>query len=74
MVIESISMGESFMSPLVLPLATVVVALFVVHFWQISRRERKLGDLLPGPPTLPLVGNAHYFLNKKNNGEDHASL
>lgn len=69
MAVEQIMEGSTFMSPLLLPLITVVVALTVVHFWQQTRRERKMGDLIPGPPTLPIVGNAHYFVNLKNDGE-----
>lgn len=68
MAVEQIIEGSSFMSPLLLPLVAVVVALATIHIWQQSRRERKFGDLIPGPPTLPILGNAHYFVNLKNNG------
>lgn len=66
---EQIIEGSTFSSPLLLPLITVVMALAIVHFWQMNRRERKIGDLIPGPPTIPIIGNAHYFVNLKNNGE-----
>lgn len=70
MVVEQIIEGSSsFASPLVFPLIVVVLALTAVHFWQINRRERKMGDMFPGPPTLPILGNAHYFVNLKNDGE-----
>lgn len=74
MAVEQIIEGSSFMSPLVLPLAAVVIALVTIHFWQLSRRERKFGDLMPGPPTLPILGNAHYFVNMENNGEKIAGV
>lgn len=67
MAVEQIIEGSSFTSPLLLPLITVVVALAVVHFWQQSRHDRKIGDLIPGPPTVPILGNAHFFVNLKNN-------
>lgn len=69
MAVEQIIEGTSFTSPLLFPLITVVLALAAVHFWQMSRRERKIGDLMPGPPTLPILGNAHYFVNLKNDGK-----
>lgn len=69
MVVEQIIEGSSFVSPLVFPLVAVVVALATVHFWQMSRRERKMGDMFPGPPTLPILGNAHYFVNLRNDGK-----
>lgn len=55
-----------FSSPLLLPLIAIITVLTAVHFWQLSRRERKLGDLIPGPPTIPILGNAHYFVNSTN--------
>jgi cytochrome P450 family 4 len=66
MVVEQIFEGSSFTSPLLFPLIAVVIALTTLHFWQMSRRERKIGDLIPGPPTIPILGNAHYFVNLKN--------
>lgn len=74
MAVEQIIEGSSFMSPLLLPLVAIVVALATVHFWQQTRRERKFGDLMPGPPTLPILGNAHYFVNLKNNGKIDLNL
>ena len=69
MAVEQIIEGSSFFSPLLFPLISVVIALTAVHFWQQTRRERKMGDLIPGPPTLPILGNAHYFVNLKNDGK-----
>ncbi|CRK93146.1 CLUMA_CG006508, isoform B [Clunio marinus] len=65
MAVEQIIEGTSFTSPLVLPLITILVALAAIHFWQQSRRDRKIGDMIPGPPTVPIIGNAHYFVNLK---------
>lgn len=69
MAVEQIVEGSSFTSPMLFPLIVIVVALTTLHFWQLSRRQRKFGDKIPGPPTLPIVGNAHYFLNMDNFGE-----
>lgn len=74
MAVEQIIESSSFSSPLLFPLITVVVALSAVHFWQQTRRERKFGDLIPGPPTIPILGNAHFFVNLKNNGNYHRLL
>lgn len=68
MAVEQLIQSSVFASPLVMPLLAIVLALTAVHFWQMSRRERKIGDMLPGPPTVPIVGNAHYFLNHTNHG------
>jgi len=69
MAVEQIIESSSFTSPLVLPLIGIVVSLAVIHLWQQTRQNRKLGNLFPGPPTLPILGNAHYFVNLKNDGE-----
>jgi hypothetical protein len=69
MAVEQIIQGGLLSSPLLMPLLGVVFVLAVVHFWQLSRRDRKIGDLLPGPPVLPILGNAHYFLKKSNHGK-----
>lgn len=66
MAVEQIIEGSSFTSPLLFPLISVIIALTAVHFWQQTRRERKMGDLIPGPPTIPIIGNAHYFVNMRN--------
>jgi hypothetical protein len=69
MAVEQIIEGSTFSSPLLFPLIVTFIALAAVHFWQLSRRERKFGDKIPGPPTIPIVGNAHYFLNMNNDGK-----
>lgn len=69
MAVEQIVQGGVLSSPLLMPLLAIVAVLAAVHFWQMSRRERKIGDLLPGPPTIPIVGNAHYFINSSNHGK-----
>lgn len=51
-----------FASPLLLPLITIVFGLVLLHYWQESVRPAK-GKEIPGPPTIPIVGNAHYFVN-----------
>nr|AEK25132.1 cytochrome p450 family 4 subfamily G [Chironomus riparius] len=66
MAVEQIIQSSVFSSPLLMPLLAIVFVLTAVHFWQMTRRERKIGDLLPGPPTVPIIGNAYYFLNSTN--------
>ncbi|KAL7027190.1 hypothetical protein ACKWTF_005346 [Chironomus riparius] len=66
MAVEQIIQSSVFSSPLLMPLLAIVFVLTAVHFWQMTRRERKIGDLLPGPPTIPIIGNAYYFLNSTN--------
>jgi hypothetical protein len=74
MVVEQIIEANSFLSPLILPLVAVIVTLVTIHFWQQTRRERKFGDLIPGPPTLPILGNAHCFTKLKNDGKFDSNL
>jgi cytochrome P450 family 4 len=66
MAVEQMIEGSTFSSPLFLPLLTVVATLVALHFWQTTRRERKIGNKIPGPPTIPILGNAHIFMNLKN--------
>ena len=66
MAVEQIIQSSVFSSPLLMPLLAIVFVLSAVHFWQITRRERKMGDLLPGPPAFPIIGNAYYFLNSNH--------
>lgn len=72
MAVEQMIEGSSFTSSLFMPLATILATLVSIHFWQITRRERKMGNQIPGPPTLPIIGNAHTFLKLKNDGNDVA--
>lgn len=39
----------------------LLVALFVWYRWNRSRMEKMI-EKIPGPPTWPLIGNAHLFL------------
>uniref|UniRef100_A0A1L8E432 Putative cytochrome n=1 Tax=Nyssomyia neivai TaxID=330878 RepID=A0A1L8E432_9DIPT len=67
MSLESESMAESrlgFFSPLMLPLIATTISLTVVYIWMQSQRITKMGHALPGPPTLPFVGNAHILMGK----------
>lgn len=57
-------------SPIMIFLSMIAVLLAVVHFWQQSRRHRKIGDLIPGPPTIPLFGNALSLINKESVGKN----
>lgn len=64
-----IQTSASYTSPLLLPLIGIFVSLTVYHFYQQSRRQTKMGDKIPGPPTIPFLGNAHYFFKKHNHGK-----
>lgn len=66
MVVDQIVQSSVFTSPLFMPLIAIVFALTAIHFWQITRRERKIGDMIPGPPTIPIFGNGHLFINSNN--------
>lgn len=37
-----------FMFPLMLPLTTALVGLFLFYFWQQNKRIAKMGNLIPG--------------------------
>lgn len=70
--VEHVVEGSRFLFfsfPLVVPLIVATVSLAVVHFWLEQRRVAKLGNLIPGPSTLPLIGNAHYVFNKTHHGK-----
>lgn len=56
-------------SPIMVPLIGIIAALTVYHWWDQSRRIAKMGNMIPGPPTLPLLGNAHFFIRKTHNGK-----
>lgn len=57
-------------SPLMVPLIAICAGLAVYHWWDQSRRMAKMGNAIPGPPTLPLLGNAHFFIGKTHNGAE----
>lgn len=60
-------LGFSF--PLMMPLILATVTLAVLHVWLEQRRIAKIGNRIPGPSTLPILGNAHYVINKNHHGE-----
>lgn len=57
--------------PLILPIIFVTISLTLLHFYLESRRIAKLGNKIPGPPTLPIIGNAHYVWSKTHNGKQN---
>lgn len=59
--------GFSF--PIVIPLIVLTVGLVLLHLYLETRRIAKIGNRIPGPPTLPIIGNAHYVFNKTHNGK-----
>lgn len=60
---------SGFSFPMVIPLIALTVGLALIHFYLETRRMAKLGNRIPGPPTLPFIGNAHYVLNKTHHGK-----
>lgn len=56
-------------SPLMVPLLAITAGLSVYYFWDQQRRITKMGNAIPGPPTLPFLGNAHFFIGKTHNGQ-----
>lgn len=59
----------SFTVPLVIPWITALISSAIFFYWHQNKRTFELGNLLPGPPALPLIGNAHYVIGKNHNGE-----
>ncbi|XP_043483196.1 cytochrome P450 4g15-like [Leptopilina heterotoma] len=63
---EAVPMESSFFSsPLLYPLLTIVTVLFALYYYTESTRLVKLGKKLPGPPTVPFLGNALIAVNVK---------
>lgn len=59
----SATVGEQIYKPLLAssifyPLLAICGILTLIHFWQQSLRHVKMGNKLPGPTPLPVVGNA----------------
>jgi len=48
-----------YIAPLVIPFFSLVLILYAVHLWLSGTRSYKLALKIPGPPPLPLIGNAH---------------
>lgn len=53
------SAGYSF--PLILPLIFVSISLALVHVYLQSRRIAKIGNKIPGPPTLPIIVRKYFI-------------
>lgn len=54
-----------FSSPLLFPLLTIVTVLFALYYYTESTHLVKLGKKLPGPQTIPFLGNALIAVNVK---------
>lgn len=55
--------------PLLLPLIATTIGMVLLYWWQQTKRMVKMGNKIPGPPTLPILGNAHYVIGKTHNGK-----
>lgn len=66
--IETPASHTIFLSPLLIPLIATTIGLVLFYWYQQSRHLVRLGNLMPGPPTLPIIGNAHYVIGKTHNG------
>ncbi|XP_055300649.1 cytochrome P450 4g15-like [Sitodiplosis mosellana] len=64
---ETVRSAGGYTFPLILPLIFVTISLALLHVYLQSRRIAKIGNKIPGPPTLPLIGNAHYVWSKTHN-------
>lgn len=51
------------------PLLLLASTLWIFHRWQEQSRFHKMGNLLPGPETVPFFGNALIALGKTNGGK-----
>lgn len=54
--------------PLLLPLIAITIGTVLLYWWQQTKRMVRMANKIPGPPTLPILGNAHYVLGKTHNG------
>lgn len=66
---ENIRSAGGFSFPFILPIIFVTIGLALLHVYLQTRRIARIGNKIPGPPTLPLIGNAHYVWNKTHNGK-----
>lgn len=66
---ETVRSAGGYSFPLILPLIFVTISIALLHVYLQSRRIAKIGNKIPGPPTLPIIGNAHYVWNKTHNGK-----
>ncbi|XP_055370803.1 cytochrome P450 4g1-like [Condylostylus longicornis] len=62
---SSAKMG--FYSPIFLGLVTTIASLVAVYWWQQNKRFVKMGNAIPGPTSLPFIGNAHLVVGKTHN-------
>ncbi|CAG9861388.1 unnamed protein product [Phyllotreta striolata] len=49
-------------SPILLTLLGIISLLTIYHYWFKNQRYVKLGNQMPGPPAVPIIGNAHWAL------------
>lgn len=66
---ETIRTAGDYTFPLLLPIVFVIVSLTLLHVYLQSRRIARIGNKIPGPPPLPIIGNAHLVWNKTHNGK-----
>lgn len=66
---ETVRSAGGYSFPLILPLIFASISLALLHVYLQSRRIAKIGNKIPGPPTLPIIGNAHYVWNKTHHGK-----
>lgn len=52
-----------------LPLIATSIVGLMIYWYSITERFAKYANKLRGPPTLPIIGNAHYLIGKSHNGQ-----
>lgn len=57
----------AFVFPWILPLIATTIGLVMLYWHTQTKRLAKYGNRIPGPPTLPIIGNAHYVIGKSHN-------
>lgn len=57
-----------YMFPWMIPLIATSIALVMLYWYNQTKRLAKYGNMIPGPPTLPIIGNAHYVMGKNHHG------
>lgn len=66
--VESL-VSSNFTSSVFIFLAGIVTILGLYEYWFRSLRTSKLGNQIPGPPTIPILGNAHLALGRSPTGK-----
>lgn len=51
---------------LAFPLVVVTAVLCAIYYWQQSTRKFQLGNKVPGPRPIPVIGNALDIITCKN--------